>query len=187
MFRLKENIHVHAPIERCFLLSTSIALVQQTIGLKPVEGKTTGLITRGDRLVWRGWKFGMPAMHETLITQYEPYRFFQDTMGKGRFRSFQHDHQFDEVAGHTLMVDVVRFSMPLGTLGKQFGRRIVVPHVLDMMLKRFHLLKRIAEGSDWERYIARGRGTRGVGQVASAISALQETPVEGRGASSARL
>ena len=40
MFRLKESIHVNAPIDRCFLLSTNVALVQKTIGLKPVSGKT---------------------------------------------------------------------------------------------------------------------------------------------------
>ena len=42
MFRLKHSIHVNAPIERCFLLSTSIALVEQTLKMHPVKGKTTG-------------------------------------------------------------------------------------------------------------------------------------------------
>lgn len=171
MFRLKENIHVQAPIERCFLLSTSIALVEQTIGLKPVEGKTTGLIINGDQLVWRGWKFGMPAMHETLITRYERPRFFQDTMGRGRFKTFQHDHQFDEVGGHTLMIDIVRFSMPFGPLGKAFGKKVVVPHVLSMMLKRFNLLKRIAEGSDWERYIVTDRNSDDMQRIANDVEA----------------
>lgn len=174
MFRLKENIHVQAPIERCFLLSTSIALVEQTIGLRPVEGKTTGLITNGDRLVWRGWKFGMPAMHETLITRYEPYRFFQDTMGRGRFKTFQHDHQFDEVGGHTLMIDIVRFSMPFGPLGKAFGKQIVVPHVLSMMLKRFNLLKRIAEGTDWERYVVPDPTPSEVYRTAGEVESIQQ-------------
>lgn len=173
MFRLKENIHVQAPIERCFLLSTSIELVEQIIGLKPVEGKTKGLITNGDQLVWRGWKFGMPAMHETLITRYEPYRFFQDTMGRGRFKTFQHDHQFDEVDGHTLMIDVVRFSMPLGPLGKAFGKQVVVPHVLSMMLKRFNLLKRIAEGADWERYLVSTPASSDVHRVSGEIESIR--------------
>ena len=153
MFHLKESTHIHAPIDRCFLLSTSIALVEQTIGMKPVEGKTAGLIVSGDRLVWRGWKFGMPSMHETLITGYDRPRFFQDTMGRGRFRRFQHDHSFEEVDGYTLLVDNVRFSMPFGPLGRLVGKHLVVPHVLELMLRRFALLKRIAEGPDWERYL----------------------------------
>ena len=153
MFRLKESIHVNAPIDRCFLLSTSIALVEQTIGLKPIRGKTSGLIVGGDRLVWGGWKFGIPARHETLITGYDRPTFFQDSMGRGYFETFQHDHRFQEVDGYTLLIDVVRFALPFGPAGKLVGKHIVVPHVLGLMLQRFRLLKRIAEGPDWERYL----------------------------------
>jgi len=153
MFRLKESAHVRAPIDRVFLLSTSIALVQQTIGLKPVSGKTSGLIVMGDQLVWKGWKFGLPAMHETLITGYDRPNFFQDTQGRGRFQFFQHDHRFEEVDGHTLLMDVVQFQLPFGYLGKKVARRIVVPHVLDLLRERFALIKRIAEGPEWERYL----------------------------------
>ena len=153
MFRLKESIHVNAPIDRCFLLSTSIALVEQTLNLKPVAGKTRGLIVYGDQLLWRGWKFGLPAWHETLISRYDRPHFFQDTMGRGMFRHFQHDHRFEDIDGRTLMIDIVRFSMPLGPVGRAMGKHILVPHILDTMQKRFQLLKRIAEGSEWERYI----------------------------------
>lgn len=154
MFRLKESIHVNAPVDRCFLLSTSIPLVREILGLHVAEGKRTGMIVDGDRIVWRGWKFGIPAMHETLITGYQRPEFFQDTMGRGRFRYFQHDHFFKEIDGHTVMWDIVRFSMPLGPIGRQVGRSVVAPHILELMLKRFELIKRIAEGTDWRRYVA---------------------------------
>ena len=173
MFRLKENIHVNAPLERCFLLSTSIAIVQQTIGLTPVEGKTAGLIVGGDQLVWRGWKFGIPAMHETLITGYDRPNFFQDTMGRGRFKHFQHDHQFTWVDGQTLMVDVVRFSLPFGPLGRVIGKHVVVPHVLALLLRRFQLLKRIAEGPDWERYLANPDTSAATTQVTDEPTRIQ--------------
>ena len=153
MFRVKENIHVDAPVERCFLLATRVELVQQTIELTPVSGKTRGLVVEGDELVWRGWKFGLPAMHETLITRYDRPQFFQDTMGRGYFKFFQHDHHFEYVDGRTLMRDIVRFSLPFGALGKEVGKRIVVPHVLGLLQKRFALLKRIAEGEDWEKWM----------------------------------
>ncbi len=153
MFRLKESIHVNAPIDRCFLLSTSIDLVRQTIQLTPVSGKTSGLIEPGDELVWRGWKFGIPAMHETLITGYQRPTFFQDTMGRGYFKHFQHDHNFERIDGRTLMWDVVRFSLPFGLPGRLVGKQIVVPHVLNLMKERFALLKRLAEGEEWQRYL----------------------------------
>jgi ligand-binding SRPBCC domain-containing protein len=156
MFRLKESIHVQAPLERCFLISTNIALVEQTIGLKPgggAEFQKTGLIAGGSRVKWTGWKFGLPAYHETLITEYDRPHFFQDSMAKGMFTSFSHDHRFDEVDGQTLMIDIVRFSLPLGPLGKAVGKAVVVPHVLGLLLRRFQLLKRIAESDDWKQYV----------------------------------
>ena len=107
-----------------------------------------------DRLVWRGWKFGIPARHETLITGYDRPQFFQDTMGKGYFKQFQHDHHFEWVDGHTLMRDVVRFSLPFGFAGRLVAKYIVVPHVMKLLRHRFEMLKRIAEGDDWEQYVA---------------------------------
>lgn len=153
MFRLKESMHINAPIDRCFLLSTSIELVQRILNMRPVSGVTGGLVREGDRVAWRGMQFGLPARHHSLISRYERPHFFQDTMEKGYFAHFQHDHRFEEVAGYTLLVDVVRFSMPMGPVGQFIGKTIVVPHVLALMLKRFELLKRIAEGPDWEQFL----------------------------------
>ena len=153
MFRVKESIHILAPRDRVFLLSTSIPLVQQILGMKPVSGKTSGLVVEGDQLLWRGWKFGLPALHETFITRYERPHFFQDTMGRGYFKHFQHDHLFEEVDGHTLLVDTVRFSLPFGLAGRLAGNLLVVPHVVRLMKRRFALLKRTAEGPDWSRYL----------------------------------
>jgi ligand-binding SRPBCC domain-containing protein len=153
MFEIVDSAVVAAGRERCFLLATSIALVEQTIGLKPVEGKTAGLVEGGDRLVWRGWKFGLPAMHETLITQYDRPGFFEDTMGRGRFAFFQHGHWFEEGAGGTVMRDVVRFQLPLGWAGWLVAKWIVVPHVRGLVKRRFALLKRMAETDEGDRYL----------------------------------
>ncbi len=158
MCRLKESIHVNAPIERCFLLSTSIDLVRQTLQMRPVSGKTSGLIEDGDQLLWRGWKFGIPAMHETLITGYTRPTFFQDTMGRGYFRHFQHDHHFHFIDGQTTMWDVVRFSLPFGMPGHLIGKQIVVPHVLSLLNSRFDLIKRLAEGEEWRQYLPKEAG-----------------------------
>jgi ligand-binding SRPBCC domain-containing protein len=173
MFRLKESIHVNAPLDRCFLLSTSVALVEQSLRMRPVAGKTTGLVVNGDRVLWRGWKFGLPAWHESVITRYERPNFFQDTMRRGMFRHFQHDHRFQDIDGHTLMADIVRFSMPLGLIGREFGKGVVVPHILDTLLKRFELLKRIAEGPDWERYIVSAEKPPAASPLAQEVTGTQ--------------
>lgn len=173
MYRLKESIHVNAPIDRCFLLSTSIEIVQQTLHLTPVAGQTSGLIVAGSRLRWRGWKFGLPAWHETVITAYDRPHFFQDTMSRGLFREFYHDHRFQDIDGHTLLVDIVMFSMPLGRIGKLMAKQVVIPHILDTMLRRFQLLKRIAEGSDWEQYLVNAPKNASASRLAEQISSIQ--------------
>jgi ligand-binding SRPBCC domain-containing protein len=172
LFRLKESIHVNAPIERCFLLSTSIDLVAQTLQLRPVAGKLTGLIEANDQLVWRGWKFGIPVLHETLITGYTRPTFFQDTMGRGYFRQFQHDHHFHFIDGHTILWDVVRFSLPFGKPGHVAGKKIVVPHVLQLMKSRFALIKRLAEGDDGQRYIPEA-ADRALGELPTVEKSIQ--------------
>ena len=153
MFVIEDGIHVIAPIERCFLLSTHVGLVGRTIGMKAVEGRASGLVKARDRVVWRGWKFGFPQRHESLITGYEAPCFFQDSMARGRFRRFQHDHEFLEIDGQVLMRDTVRFSMPLGAAGRRVGRHVMIPYLRTKMRRRFALLKRIAESEEWREYL----------------------------------
>jgi ligand-binding SRPBCC domain-containing protein len=153
MFTIKDSIHINAPIERCFLLSTNLALVGQTLGMKPIKGKTEGMVAEGDRVVWGGWKFGLPQMHESVITRYERPVFFQDTMGRGRFQRFQHDHQLIEIDGHTLLNDKLRFSLPLGFAGKLVARHVMVPYICRLLRERMLLLKNVAEGEGWRRYL----------------------------------
>ncbi len=69
MFTIGDSIFIKAPIERCFLLSTNVELVGRTYGMKPIEGKTSGMVEADDKLLWAGWKFGFPQMHESVITR----------------------------------------------------------------------------------------------------------------------
>ncbi len=153
MYMVKDSVHISAPIERCFLLSTSIEVVAQTIGMRPVAGKMRGLVTADDRLEWRGWKFGLPQRHETLITKYARPSFFQDCMASGRFRVFQHDHEFTEIGGQVLLKDTVRFSLPFGVAGRLVGKYVMIPHIRGLLQRRFQLLKRIAESEEWREYL----------------------------------
>jgi ligand-binding SRPBCC domain-containing protein len=158
MFVISDSMHIHAPIERCFLLSTSIDLVAETLQMRPVSGRTSGLIVGQDRIVWKGWKFGLPQMHESLISGYERPAYFQDTMARGRFKFFQHDHHFTEIDGHTLLQDKVRFSLPLGWAGAMVAKYVMVPYISRLIRKRFYLLKQLAEGPGWKSYLAHENG-----------------------------
>jgi hypothetical protein len=172
---VRESIRIHAPIDRLFQLSTSLALVQQTLGMKPLDtgvahGLTSGHILANSRVVWRGWKFGLPTQHHTLITGYElshpttdpnhtAEAFFQDTQERGRFAFFQHDHHFAEsndAATNTPITelrDEVRFTLPFGLPGRLAARFLLAPHIRRLCRKRFALLKNLAEGDGWRTFV----------------------------------
>jgi ligand-binding SRPBCC domain-containing protein len=153
-FELRDEVIIRAPIERCFLLSTSLAIVERELGMHPVRGRTSGLVTAGDTVRWEGWQLGMPNYHESLIENYQPYSTFRDRMIAGRFRSFEHDHNFASLReGLVRLFDEIRFSMPWGWAGDLVGAGILLPHIRGLMRRRFALLKHIAESEEWRNYL----------------------------------
>ncbi|MCU1318523.1 MAG: hypothetical protein JWP98_41, partial [Edaphobacter sp.] len=102
MFVVKDSIHINAPIERCFLLSTNLKFVTQLFNMRLVakrSSRASGTILGGDRLLWRGWKFGLPQTYESVITGFERPAFFQNTVKGGRLQQLQIDHYLSEVDG----------------------------------------------------------------------------------------
>ncbi|WP_446745271.1 SRPBCC family protein [Silvibacterium acidisoli] len=154
VFTLRDSILVEAPIERCFQLSTCIAIVESELKMRPMDGPADGFVTDGDTVLWRGWKFGLPQLHESLIEAFDPPRFFRDRMLRGRFHTFEHDHYFlDQKDGTVMLADELRFSMPFGRLGELVGKLLLVPHIRGLMHRRFARLKRTAESEDWRQYL----------------------------------
>jgi len=175
MTTVRESTLIHAPIGRLFQLSTHLALVQETLGMKPIDtgvayGITSGNIVANSRVVWRGWKFGLPTQHHTLITGYEPPHptttanhtaeaFFQDTQERGRFAFFQHDHHFYESPNATTktpvteLSDEVRFTLPFGPLGALVARVILAPYIRTLCRQRFARLKSLAESEAWRPFV----------------------------------
>jgi ligand-binding SRPBCC domain-containing protein len=153
-FNVRDEIVVHAPIERCFLLSTSIEIVGQELKMRPIRGRTSGFIIGDDTIRWEGWQLCLPQFHESIIECFEAPFFFRDRMIAGRFSTFEHDHAFTEQDdGSALLQDEVRFTMPWGWLGEFLGQRLLVPHIRGLMQRRFVRLKRIAEGEEWRGFL----------------------------------
>lgn len=153
MFTLRDSVVIHAPIERCFALSTNVAIVQKELGMKPVRGRTTGCVRGGDTVRWEGWQLGFPNFHVSLISVFDPPFHFQDRMLEGRFRTFEHDHRFREVEEGVLLEDELRFTMPFGLPGKLVGQVVLVPHIRRLLRERFAMLKEIAETEAWREYV----------------------------------
>jgi ligand-binding SRPBCC domain-containing protein len=160
MFVIRHQVRIHAPLERCFALSTSLAIVERELHMHPVpsnfEGvplRTSGFVTAGDRVRWEGWQLGLPQYHVSLICNFERDRCFQDRMIAGRFRHFEHDHHFRAEGAETVLDDEIRFSLPWGPLGWLAGRLVLYRHIERLLHRRFRLIKRLAETEGWRDYV----------------------------------
>ncbi len=154
MFVVSDSIHVNAPVDRCFLLSTHVGLAALTLQMKPVSGKTSGTLGPGERVIFAGWRFGLPHVHQVVITRYERPSLLQSAIERGRLGRYQYDHQFIEIDGQTLIVDKLRFSLPFGWIGRKLARHLILPTVVVLVRKRLELLKQVAESGQWRLYLA---------------------------------
>ena len=150
---------IAAPPDRCFLLSLNIDLHKESTAQtneRAIAGVTHGLIGPNEKVTWQGRHFGFTLTHETLISKYDRPHHFQDIMLRGMFKTFEHDHYFDQQPDSaTLMRDELRFSAPLGPLGL-IAEALVLKRYLTVFLnERNRLIKQVAEGPQdiWSQYI----------------------------------
>jgi ligand-binding SRPBCC domain-containing protein len=122
---------------------------------RAVAGVTTGLIGKGESVTWRGRHFGLMLQHTSKITQYEPPTFFQDVMTAGMFKSFEHDHRFQQQDGETVMTDELRFAAPLGVLGLIAERLVLCTYLTRFLLERNKFVKQVAESERWREYLSK--------------------------------
>ena len=160
---IRDTVAIDAPLERMFRLSTSVPLVQRTLGFKPVEGVTNGHIVMGSKVLWKGWLFGFPQYHLTLITGYTApetdaggtgHAWFQDSQQAGRFRTFRHDHHHTQApGGPTVLNDEIRYTLPFGVPGHLVARFVMQPFIRRTLRRRFELLRQTALSDDHKRYM----------------------------------
>lgn len=83
-----------------------------------IEKMSTPHITEGTLIDYRLKIRGVPVRWRTLIQDWKPDHQFVDTQLKGPYSKWHHTHLFEDLAGGTLMTDVVRYRLPLGILGQ---------------------------------------------------------------------
>jgi ligand-binding SRPBCC domain-containing protein len=65
---------------------------------------------------------GIPVRWLTEIEHWNPPYEFIDVQLKGPYRTWRHTHRFTAVEGGTSIVDMVRYELPLGMLGRMAHR-----------------------------------------------------------------
>jgi ligand-binding SRPBCC domain-containing protein len=139
---------VRATPERCFDASRDLDLHMESMGHtaeRAVAGRTSGLIELGEQVTWEGRHFGIRQRFTSAITEYDRPRHFQDSMVRGAFRSFVHDHHFEACEEGTRMTDVLAFRSPFGVLGAIVDRLLMKEYLTRLLTKRNEVVKAALE------------------------------------------
>lgn len=153
---LELTTRIHAPAGRCFDLARSVELHTRSTGdtdERAVAGVTRGLLGPGDAVTWRARHFGVRQQLTSRIVQFDRPHHFRDSMVRGAFARFDHDHFFDEQAGVTTMRDVFDYTSPLGPLGRLADRLVLAAYMHRFLAARGAELRRVAESDEWRAYV----------------------------------
>jgi ligand-binding SRPBCC domain-containing protein len=139
---------IKAPIQNVFDVSRNIDIHQQSASLSNeivIDGVSSGLINYNETVTWRGKHFGVYLTHKSRITAMNFCDYFVDEMEEGKFKSFKHEHFFEEKDGTTIMTDKLRYETPYGIFGKLFDYLFLKKHLTDFLLHRNQLLRELSE------------------------------------------
>lgn len=126
------------PRERLFDLSLDIDAHLASMSAseeRAIDGVTAGGIGLGETVTWRARHFGIWFTMTVRIAELDRPRRFVDGQTRGPFRSFRHEHVFDDDGGGgTIMTDTITLASPV--FGALAERLIVVPYLRRLIVER---------------------------------------------------
>ncbi|AWK03106.1 cell division protein [Flavobacterium crocinum] len=142
---------IKAPKQIVFNASRNIDIHQQSASPskeKAIAGVTSGLINLNETVTWRGKHFGFYITHKSRIPVMNLYDYFVDEMEKGKFKTFKHEHFFEEENGFTIMKDKLQYETPFGIFGELFDILFLKRHLTHFLLERNKVLKEVSENNN---------------------------------------
>lgn len=139
---------IFSDIKTCFDLARNIDVHQESLKdseEKAIAGKISGLIEKGEWVSWEAKHIGFVQHLTSKITEFESPNYFVDEMVFGAFKSFRHQHIFQEEGDKTIMIDRFYFEAPLGVLGKVANTLFLKRYMKKLLEARAEFLKKKAE------------------------------------------
>ncbi len=139
---------INADIKTCFDLARNIDFHKESLqnsNEKAIAGKTSGLIELGEWVTWEAKHFGITQRLTSKITEFENPNYFIDEMVSGAFKSFKHEHLFQESNNQTLMIDKFHFESPFGIFGRFINFIFLKKYMTNLLETRNSFLKKKAE------------------------------------------
>ncbi|MBF4563135.1 SRPBCC family protein [Microbacterium sp. VKM Ac-2870] len=125
------------PRERLFDLSLDIDAHLASMSEsdeRAIDGVTAGTIGLGEEVTWRARHFGVWFTMTSRITALDRPHRFVDEQTRGPFRSFRHEHLFEEDGAETVMTDTITLASPV--FGAFAERLVLVPYLRRLIRAR---------------------------------------------------
>lgn len=150
--RFERTTHLDRPPDVAFHTSLDVTFHTDSMaesGEQVVGGITSGVMGLGDTVTWRARHFGLWWEMSTIVSAYEPPRYFVDEQVKGPFKSYRHEHYFVDEVGGTCMRDIVEFAAPFGPLGLVAERLVLRRYMTALIdLRNANLHQYLANTGD---------------------------------------
>lgn len=147
---------ISAPAERIFDLSLSIDLHKKSLDHtkeEPVAGVTSGLIGLNETVTWKARHLGKTRFFKSKIILLEKPHSFCDEMAEGDFKSFIHHHHFKPVENGTIMIDIMKFEPPYGSIGRLFSKLYLTNYLRRLLERRNAVIREFAESDKWKHVL----------------------------------
>lgn len=148
MTTIKITTNYFAPIETIFNTNRNIDIHQQSASKTKevaIAGTTSGLINKNETVTWKGKHFGFYITHQSIISEMDFPTYFVDEQLKGKFKSFKHQHFFEQKENYVEVRDLLEYETPFGIFGKLFDKILLKRHLTDFITYRNTVLKNFAE------------------------------------------
>jgi len=140
-----------APIDLCFDLARGIAIHLRSTDKtheRVIGRAATGLLGPNDEVTWEATHFGVRQRLTSRITTWNPPYHFRDSMVRGAFHSFDHDHFFEHERGITLMKDRFEYTSPLGSVGSLVDALFLKRYMERLLRTRADVIRAAAEAGE---------------------------------------
>ncbi len=148
MTTIKITTNYFAPIEKVFDTNRNIDIHQQSASKTKevaIGGITSGLINKNETVTWKGKHFGVYLTHQSLISEMDFPTYFVDEQLKGQFKSFKHQHFFEQKENYVEVTDLLEYETPFGIFGQLFDKLLLKKHLTNFIIHRNAVLKNLAE------------------------------------------
>ncbi|MFD4957910.1 SRPBCC family protein [Microbacterium sp. NPDC058389] len=131
-------INAEVLFDLCLDIDAHVASMAQS-GESAVAGVVKGRIGLDETVTWRARHFGIWWTMTSQITALDRPTRFVDKQVHGPFKTFVHEHQFEQLATGSRITDTVTIASPV--FGMLAERLVLVPYLRRLIAKRnTHLL-----------------------------------------------